>query len=223
METKQLSNELNQLISEHEKHKDTVFAVLASIACTILFLYMLNETGSFWMAIISLLVPSGFILAISYGLASLLPKDLGINELEQEMNRRTELLKIELDMFLSLKKRQSEYWLGMTGHQFEKEIASLYETNGYSVRLTKGSGDGGIDIFLEKDGLRYGVQCKNYHGTVGPAAVRELYGAMRHEDLDGGVFIASSGYTKGAREFANGKPIKLLDIRDILQMLDATL
>jgi hypothetical protein len=219
METKKLSSRMNQLSLDQERRRDVLFGVLFVISCGILFIYMLGVAENFWMAIVSLLVPSGFIGAISYGLSRLLPKDPEINELENEVNRRVELLRTELDAFLSLKKRQSEYWLNMTGHQFEKEVSLLYKAKGYDVQLTKGSGDGGIDIFIEMDGLRYGVQCKNYHGAVGPAAVRELYGTIQHEGLDGGIFIASSGYTKGAREFAGGKPIRLLDINDVLQML----
>ena len=92
-----------------------------------------------------------------------------------------------------------------------------------AYKLQKGSGDGGIDIFLEKAGRRYGVQCKNHHKAIGPAAIRDLYGAMSHEGLDAGIFIASSGYTKGAKEFARNKAITLLDINNVLRMHAATL
>lgn len=208
----------NGLISEHEKHKDTVAIVFASLACVVVFLFLLNSLDGFGVALIAMIYPALFIFGISYGLSSLLPKDPAISTLQLGINEREKWIKAERGEFLAIKKEQTEYWLGLSGHQFEKEIASIYEAYGYEVRLTKGSGDGGIDIFLINDGERYGVQCKNYHGAVGPAAVRDLYGAMRHEELDGGIFIASSGYTKGAKEFAEGKPIRLLKIEDILRI-----
>jgi hypothetical protein len=41
---------------------------------------------------------------------------------------------------------------------------------------------------------------------------------MTHEGVSSGIFISSTGYTKGAREFCQGKSIALLDIHDIIKM-----
>jgi restriction endonuclease family protein len=146
-----------------------------------------------------------------------------LRELEQAIKEKKAYLDGELSKFKELEKKYAKYWLNLSGHQFEKEVAKLYEAHGYDVQVTKGSGDGGIDIFLEKAGRRYGVQCKNHHKAIGPAAIRDLYGAMSHEGLDAGIFIASSGYTKGAKEFARNKAITLLDINNVLRMHAATL
>lgn len=218
METKKMYEKYNSLISEHEKTRDSLSMTLSIVAFFIIFLFILGNSDFHWTAILAVLPFFGFIYMPFYGLCSLIPKDPAIKTLQAGIVEREKWIKAERGEFLAIKKGQAEYWLGLSGHQFEKEIASLYEAYGYEVRLTKGSGDGGIDIFLVDDGTRYGVQCKNYHGAVGPAAVRDLYGAMRHEELDGGIFIASSGYTKGAKEFAEGKPIRLLKIEDILRM-----
>lgn len=108
-------------------------------------------------------------------------------------------------------------WTSMSGHVFEKQVGELYRQMGYFVEVTKGSGDGGIDIYLEKSGIRYAVQCKNHNKPISPAAVRDLYGAMMHDRLSNGVFISSGGFTKGAREFAKGK-MELLEVRDLVRM-----
>lgn len=113
------------------------------------------------------------------------------------------------------------FWIKMSGHEFEKNIANLYNSLGYIVQRTRGSGDGGIDLYLEKDSIRYVVQCKNHKSPVGPAPIRDLYGAMHHEKISRGIFIASNGYTVGAKEFAKGK-IELLDIKDIVYMHKST-
>ena len=118
----------------------------------------------------------------------------------------------------SLFKRNAQHWLDMSGWEFEKQVARLYGADGYSVVLTKGSSDGGVDLFLKKDGSRYAVQCKNHKKPIGPASIRDLYGAMRHERVRNGIFISSGGYTSGAKDFAKDKPIELLDVSDVIAL-----
>ncbi len=58
----------------------------------------------------------------------------------------------------------------MEGHEFERYCAELLEENGFQeVEVTKGSGDYGVDILAEKDGITYAIQCKRYTGPVGVA------------------------------------------------------
>ncbi len=60
----------------------------------------------------------------------------------------------------------------MNGHDFETEIAALFGEKGYRTEQTRGSGDDGIDIWLEKGGKKYIVQCKAHEKPVGPATVQ---------------------------------------------------
>ncbi len=47
--------------------------------------------------------------------------------------------------------------------QFEKLIAAIYETKGYSVKRLGGANpDGGIDLIVEKASDRFVVQCKQW-------------------------------------------------------------
>src|SRR5574344_1904572 len=49
------------------------------------------------------------------------------------------------------------------GHDFEYYCADLLRKRGFiDVSVTKGSGDYGIDILAEKDGVTYAIQCKAY-------------------------------------------------------------
>lgn len=60
----------------------------------------------------------------------------------------------------------------MEGHQFENYCASLLLKNGFSkAEVTKASGDFGIDVLGEKDGVTYAIQCKCYSDKVGNHAV----------------------------------------------------
>jgi HJR/Mrr/RecB family endonuclease len=140
-------------------------------------------------------------------------------ELQSDLEKRLRDFKKIEDRLAAIRLREHmSYWLNLSGWQFEKEVSNLYKKQGFNSLVTKGSGDGGVDIVLNKDGVKTLVQCKNHNKAIGPASIRDLFGAMTHEGVSSGIFISSTGYTKGAREFSLGKSIALLDIHDIIRM-----
>lgn len=229
-EVEQLAKEESKLRSEAEKTSNMVSIVVGLSLVGMFYYYFLTHywQDAIFVGLIALSYLAFMIFLFAYFIVNAI-FDSSINsrhdlrKLEQAIKEKKAYLDGELRKFKELEKKYAKYWLNLSGYQFEKEVAKLYETRGYGVQVTKGSGDGGIDIFLEKAGRRYGVQCKNHHKAIGPAAIRDLYGAMSHEGLDAGIFIASSGYTKGAKEFARNKAIALLDINNVLRMHAATL
>ena len=46
--------------------------------------------------------------------------------------------------------QQQEWWWTLDGWQFEQEVAKVFRMYGYKATVTKGSGDGGVDIILKK-------------------------------------------------------------------------
>jgi hypothetical protein len=74
-----------------------------------------------------------------------------------------------------------------------------------------GPGDGGVDLRLERPGRRAIVQCKWYGGYVGPAMVREVYGALVHEQADEAYLVTTGRLSAAARRWAAGKPLLLID------------
>jgi len=122
----------------------------------------------------------------------------------QFRRRQQAFLKADID----LKWVQSLSW-----QNFEKQLASVYRQNGYQVEETGGGEpDGGIDLKLFKDGRYTVVQCKHWKTwKVKVNPVRELYGVMAAERAHAAIFVASGEYTQDAREFAQGKPIELID------------
>lgn len=228
-EVEQLVKEESKLRSEAEKTSKRVSIIVGLSLAGMSYYYFLTHS---WqdeiVGLITLSIPAFVIFSFACAIVneildSSINNRYDLRELEQAIKEKKAYLDGELSKFKELEKKYAKYWLNLSGYQFEKEVAKLYEAHGYDVQVTKGSGDGGIDIFLEKAGRRYGVQCKNHHKAIGPAAIRDLYGAMSHEGLDAGIFIASSGYTKGAKEFARNKAITLLDINNVLRMHAATL
>ena len=71
----------------------------------------------------------------------------------------------------------------MEGHEFEYYCADLLRRSGFQeVEVTKGSGDYGVDILAQKDGVAYAVQCKCHSGPVGVHAVQEAYAGRDYYD-----------------------------------------
>ena len=62
--------------------------------------------------------------------------------------------------FFLRRRRFTDAFEDMDGHEFEYFCADLLEQRGFvEVEVTRGSGDYGIDILAEKDGVTYAVQC----------------------------------------------------------------
>lgn len=100
----------------------------------------------------------------------------------------------------------------MEGHEFEYFCAELLQEHGFSdVRVTKGSGDYGVDILAEKDGVSYAVQCKAYTSPVGVKAVQEAYAGRDYYDCMVGAVLTNQYFTKPAVEAAKKLRILLWD------------
>ncbi len=107
----------------------------------------------------------------------------------------------------------------MEGHDFEYFCADLLRKHGFlNVEVTRGSGDYGIDILAEKEGITYAIQCKRYHSTVGVAAVQQAYAGKDYYDCMVGVVMTNQYFTKSAVEVAGKLKIILWD-RGYLQMM----
>lgn len=93
----------------------------------------------------------------------------------------------------------------MEGHNFEYWCATLLKKIGfYNVEVTQGSGDQGVDVLAEKDGVRYAVQCKCYSKDLGNKPVQEVNsGKMMPEyHCQIGAVMTNRYFTKGAKDLA---------------------
>ncbi len=108
----------------------------------------------------------------------------------------------------------------MEGFDFEYYCADLLELNGfYDVNVTQSSGDYGIDILAEKDGVTYAIQCKRYSGPVGIKAVQEAYSGRDYYDRMVGCVLTNQYFTKAAVDAAKKLKILLWD-RDYLESME---
>ena len=118
-----------------------------------------------------------------------------------------------VDVISGLDKRPN--LLELTSKEFEYFVHNLFDRMGFDTKLFKADGDGGVDCVAYDPtpirGGKYVIQAKLYRKTVPPTAVRDLYGTMQHEGAKSGILITTSGYGPGSYEFANGKPLQLID------------
>ncbi|MCI9374074.1 MAG: restriction endonuclease [Lachnospiraceae bacterium] len=100
----------------------------------------------------------------------------------------------------------------MEGHDFEYFCAELLEKRGFlDVEVTRGSGDYGVDILAEKDGVTYAIQCKRYAAPVGVEAVQQVYAGRDCYDRMVGAVMTNQYFTASAVEAAKRLKILLWD------------
>jgi hypothetical protein len=114
--------------------------------------------------------------------------------------------------------RKRSYWAFLDGYAFERATAEVMQKHQFAAMVTPGSGDGGVDIQVTRNGLKGVVQCKAQSACVGPHVVRDLYGVIHHCGASFGIIVSMGGFTRGAIEFARDKPIFFLDTDDLIAM-----
>jgi len=105
--------------------------------------------------------------------------------------------------------------------EFEELVGEAYRRQGYTVRENAGAGpDGGVDLVLNKDGKMFLVQCKQWRSwKIGVKVVREMYGLLTAKHAHGAIIITSGMFTQEAKNFATGKPIDLVEGKQLADLV----
>lgn len=122
----------------------------------------------------------------------------------------------------SFSESDNAYNESMSGHDYEHFCAQLLEKEGWEAKVTKGSGDQGVDIVATKSDLVLAIQCKKYSKPVGNKAVQEVYAARQYIGADAAAVISNNSYTKSAQELARANDVLLLhhdQIEKIFELL----
>lgn len=107
----------------------------------------------------------------------------------------------------------------MDGLAFEHYCADILSRMGFShVEVTRGSGDQGVDVLAEKDGVKYAIQCKCYTSDLGNAPVQEVNAGKAIYRCHIGAVLTNRFFTRSAREAADATGVLLWD-RDKLKEL----
>ncbi len=94
----------------------------------------------------------------------------------------------------------------LSPYDFERVIAKMFEKNGFTVKITPQTRDGGKDIFIAKNDLcsfLFYVECKKYapNQHVGIDVIQRLYGVVSAEKATGGIIATTSYFTKPAKDY----------------------
>ena len=109
----------------------------------------------------------------------------------------------------------------MEGADFEKFCAALLSRHGFDeIEMTRASGDYGIDILAQKEGVTYAIQCKRYTEPVGVKAIQEAYAGRDYYDRMVGAVMTNQYFTAPAVEAAKKLKILLWDRGYIDSMLE---
>lgn len=108
--------------------------------------------------------------------------------------------------------KNEKYSSSFTGEEFELFCSSIIEENGYSVDLTKRSGDQGVDIIVDST---IGIQCKMYSNPVGNGAVQEIVAGLKYYGLQNGFVVTNTCFTKSCIELALINNIKCVHYSEL--------
>jgi restriction system protein len=112
---------------------------------------------------------------------------------------------------------------GINPYQFEEFVGHLLRCMGYHARVTKRSGDGGVDIIAHKDELGFEppiikAQCKQTLNTIGQPELAQLYGHVEPSEF--GLFVTLGGYSADARRFEGSRRnLRAIDGNELIQLI----
>lgn len=109
----------------------------------------------------------------------------------------------------------------MTGEEFERFMENYFIDKGYKVTRTPLSGDYGIDLIIEHEFGKIGVQLKCYLDKVSLKAVQEVVSGLNHYGLSSGIVITNSYFQPSAKRLANDNKITLWDRDTLIEKLEA--
>lgn len=99
----------------------------------------------------------------------------------------------------------------MEGVRFEQYIGHLLQYRGFSVAVTKASGDLGADIVARKGWSKYAIQVKRHDGHVSRRAVSDAVAAMTHYKCNCAMVITNSYFSTGAKKLPESTNCVLVD------------
>jgi restriction system protein len=94
--------------------------------------------------------------------------------------------------------------------EYEQMVADSLADLGWQTRLTKGSGDQGIDVIADMRGKRVVIQCKRYASSIGNSAVQEAFAGKSFENADYAAVVTNAEFTRSARQLGDSTHVILL-------------
>jgi restriction system protein len=99
--------------------------------------------------------------------------------------------------------------------QYEQYCATILNKFGWRTKLTKASGDHGVDIVAELASVKVAIQIKQYRKRVGNGAVQQVVAGKAVYHCTAAVCVAPNGFTQGAEQLAMANGVLLMRHRDL--------
>ena len=107
--------------------------------------------------------------------------------------------------------------------QFAPLVAELLRGQGYSVQEAGARvAEASVHFVLRRGRERHLVQCRHWRVTrVGVEALSEFEGVVAAHGADGGLIVTIGEFSEAAREWSRGRPLQLVDGRQLSRWIDA--
>lgn len=118
----------------------------------------------------------------------------------------------------------NEYDPSMGPIEYEVFCAQILDRAGWSTQMTQASGDQGADVIARKNEFSVVIQCKQYTGNVGNAAIQAVFAAKQYYQCNTAAVVTTSAFTRSAEQLAMSTGVLLLhhdDLRRFEEKLSA--
>jgi len=133
----------------------------------------------------------------------------------ENLRRVYEAIESATSLFDSLTPQLSP---AMDAVEYERFVAALLSSRGWDTRLTKGSGDQGVDVIAEKQGVKAVIQCKLYSYPVGNDAVQQVIAGRTFYNGHVAAVVTNATFTSSARQLASAAHVLLLHHDEVGQL-----
>lgn len=99
----------------------------------------------------------------------------------------------------------------MAGVDFEHYVAAVLRGAGFTVEVTRATGDFGVDLIAVRDGVRTAVQCKRQSRAVSGAAIQQVVAGAAVHDCTATMVVTNHSYTRAAAQLAEVHGCVLVD------------
>lgn len=108
----------------------------------------------------------------------------------------------------------------LDGVAFEELACEILIANGFEIaENTPASGDYGVDILAQKEGMSYAIQCKRYLEPVGLEAVQQVYAGRAYYECHVAVVLTNQRFTANAQHLADKLGVVLWDRETLRNLL----
>ena len=171
------------------------------LALLFVFVLLFGKRGLFW-----------FIIMLALGVVIAIIKEKTNEKADTEYKQKLEkasadnpIMEVQTD--------------NMSGEEFEGYCAELLYAVGYrNIQTTPASGDNGLDVIANANGVTYGIQCKRFSSSVGVKAVQEAFAGAQYYNCDVAVVMTNNYFTRAAINMAENIGVELWD-RDYIEEL----